>query len=349
MAADTPPSRLVGQPGPEEDSSSDEALPPLFEDGTAGQEFREAEYGTRRLHSECGWSVIERRRPDGVIARWLSQEGAISLDQTRVELRCHSDGEEPSFVRDRLNSVHHQADSLLLALLLSGDRGAPSPPRVCILGGGGMALPMALLAALPSLEAAVVERDATATRLARRYFGAGREDRLQVIEADALAYVSDGHVPKDTAALFVDIDFLRDAPAPPAALTSADFWRGIWGALRPRGLVALNAIGATPEVVDAVAVAAMDGAGAEIDGLAAGALEPSAALEKSWSAFVPRPSTLVIGREGHLRLLAGPPEALEEALDAAPWARQLASGVLRDLASGVGQAGRWRRIGRSGR
>lgn len=352
-----------------DESISDEELPPLFEDDA--KDLQPTEYGTKRLHSECGWSVIERRRPNGLVARWLVQETALSLDQTRVELRLgDEDGDEPCFVRDRLNSLFHQASALALAMALSGDSSPSALPRICVLGGGGMALPMALLTALPSLEATVVERDAAATRLARRFFGAGTltqgsQERLQVIEADALSFIVKGLVPQDTSMLSVDIDFLRGAPEPPAELMSTEFWAAAWRAVHHRGLVCINAIGASPALVDTLAHAALAGAGfgtssligawdgagslvgagSRAHGLVAGALEPAGSAERStWSPFVPRPSALVIGHQELLRPLAGPHAGLEVLLERQPWVRPLARDILRDLAAGDGQSGRWRWI-----
>ncbi|CAJ1358390.1 unnamed protein product, partial [Effrenium voratum] len=192
----------------------------LFEDVEAEVRFAPM---PRTLAFQDGWSVIEAELPQEGAARWMTCEGAFSLDQTRVHLRS-----DQSFRRDQLRAASHQVMALAVALACRPGE----PCSVVVLGGGGMALPMALLAnASAQLSLQVVELHAAVIDFARRFFGASHE-RLGVHQADALQWVLGGQM-ASCDVLLVDIDFLRgeggdDGGEEDGVFTSREFWDAVW-------------------------------------------------------------------------------------------------------------------------
>jgi len=310
------------------------------------------------------------RKPAGVVARWITCGGlSAALDQTRVEYLADDDTDpassSPRFLRDRLNAGSHQVMALTVALLLARlpKRGAET---VCILGGGGLALPLALLAQEPALKVQVVELETDAIELAKEYFGAKHEPRLSLVAGDALEFVISKQVWPNTLSLAIDIDFLRGCPPPPLFL-SAEFWCSAWEAVglgipdATAGIISLNAIGADEEGLNAVASTALRHAHSrslkEVDRkveLAAAVLEPQGdKVRSTWTAFVPRPSILLIGPRDLLGMLdeghssssssvSSSVSSLETALSKAPWAKSLSGPFLRDLEQGSGLLARFR-------
>lgn len=336
----------VGSPGafmnecPGGGESSGDDLPPLFEsdDDVAPTPVPSPAH----LHCCSAWSVVESpTRVDGTRERWLVQKNNTSLDQTRVRMVQHE--REWRFVRDRLSSLHSQVGVLGLALSLTTPDQPPRAPVVVILGGGGMAMPMCVVHAHETAEVVVVEQDPIAIDLARRFFGAVHA-RLRIVEGDAFDFVLSGRS-TDVAVLIIDIDFMNGEP--PSVFVSAIFWDRLFAAVREAGVVVVNTIGASPERVDSLAKLALSSQ-THHDGLVAGCFEPAHDSERGdrWTSFVPRPSTLVFGREVLLELFrrAGSVDwtlkldtGLEQLL-------RLASPLLEGLASNRGLAGRWRKI-----
>lgn len=331
------------------DDTDEAGLPPLFDDSPSVPASLEQ---TRLLFQGDGWSVNERRycpSEDGSVrlARWLTQSrpGAMSLDQTRVELYVPSAGAEAAFVRDKLNARSSQFCALVAGLVRCDD-------LVLVLGAGGMALPMALLAADEALRVVALELDAAAIELAARFFGAAHGacgGRLTVLQGDALASVISGtwqpEVGSVARCMYVDIDFLRGGQPPPAFLSEA-FWRAAWAALAIGGAIVVNTIGGSEQDVDRLARLALNHSPEDV---CAAALEPgSDAARSTWTAFVPRPSMLVLGPIGVVAALEDDAKVKAmmqgESCLLPSWASQLGQGVLQDLEGSQGQLLQIRRI-----
>mmetsp|Transcript_11716 Transcript_11716/g.26137 ORF Transcript_11716/g.26137 Transcript_11716/m.26137 type:complete len:361 (-) Transcript_11716:70-1152(-) len=301
---------------------------------------------TRTLHREGGWSVTERRK-GGVMTRWLVHEDAPSLDQSRVELSYDEGQGREVFNRRKLTALHLQAMAMVAALVPDGPPGGL--PRICVLGGGGMVLPMALVEAHEELEVLVLEQDGIAINLAQRFFGLPSEPagRLRVKEADGLAFITDGRL-SGANALLIDVDFLRTSP--PAAFLSPDLWRSAWRSLGTGGVIVLNALGASDQRLESLAELITSEYQGRRSELAVGVLEPSAELDKSasWTPFRPRPGLLVLGPLEHIGVLRGGDD-LESAMNGrAHWAAALAAQAVRELLAGIGLLAKWRPIAPSG-
>ena len=119
-------------------ADSEEDLPALFEESVIS-----LTPPPKTLASRSGWKVVEESLHDGGAMRWMVCEQDYSLDQTRVRLvpRCN---DQMDFQRNHLRASSHQIMALVVAYGLRQSF-EPKGRAVCILGGGGMALPMALL------------------------------------------------------------------------------------------------------------------------------------------------------------------------------------------------------------
>ena len=140
------------------DSDDADVLPALFDSEPAAWSA-----GPRTLAKRSGWSVVEETVKD-VKFRWMVSEKDYSLDQTRVQLWTSGSDDSLAtwhFQRNHLRAASHQIMALVVAM---GCRVHSCP--VWLLGGGGMALPMALLAQtvgpVQHLRIHVVELDAVA-------------------------------------------------------------------------------------------------------------------------------------------------------------------------------------------
>lgn len=208
-----------------------------------------------------------------------------------------------------MNGSFTQAAALLAALAVAGDDAKSQQAAAWIIGGAGMALPMALATAVPSAAVHCVELDAVAIDLAHRFFGvpvAGEAGGIAVQQGDGLALLMDGGLPEDAVSLLaVDIDLLREGGVGPGPVFGPALWRRALRCLRPGGgVVCLNAIGAASEGLQALASLVL-GVAKELGvSLVAGCLLPAGgSYERCWSPWRPRPCTLFFGPPAVLRPL----------------------------------------------
>ena len=135
-----------------EDGDSDsDTLPPLFDADPL--QFSTAPQ-PQTLARRDGWSVIEQASQDGGCMRWMVCDTALSLDQTRVELTPPDPQGQRQFVRNSLRATSHQIMALAVAVALNS---SSDSQVLCVLGGGGMALPMVLVTHVHSAWVHVVE------------------------------------------------------------------------------------------------------------------------------------------------------------------------------------------------
>lgn len=307
----------------------------------------------KTLFASERWTVLEKLSSTGCRVRVLVQQGFVALDQTRVEI-----DDDGAFRRDRLFAFSHQVQTLALAAAWhrwsTADR---ERAHVTVLGGGGLAFPMALLAALPrQAHMTVVELDGEVIDCCRKFFGCTPEEdagRLTLLEADAFAFVLEGGLPPACSAVVLDMDIMRWDGGYAAAL-SPDFWVAVWKALGCQGIICVNTIGGSAEQLSELAAAMLLHAPACME-MVAGSVEPSADCEEAWSSFRPRPSVLVLAPGHILRLFdeaglhsfpalssvaAGDTEDAAGAATTAALVR-LAADVAQQLADGQGLAGAW--------
>ena len=130
-----------------------EVLPPLFNDEVPQLSMVPR---PKTLERRDGWSVVEEETADGGALRWIVSDAALSLDQTRVQLTAPDLKGERHFCRDSLRAASHQVMVLALGLALDSTSECLRH-SLCVLGGGGMALPMVLVTHLQSVWVHVVE------------------------------------------------------------------------------------------------------------------------------------------------------------------------------------------------
>lgn len=114
-----------------------------------------------------------------------------------------------------------------------------APRRALCLGLGVGALPRLLRAMWPGLAVDVVEIDPAVIAAAERYFGLRSGDGLSVIPADAAEFVRRPPPGPAYDAILLDC---YDACRIPAALTTADFVRGLLALAAPGGVVVANVV-----------------------------------------------------------------------------------------------------------
>lgn len=249
------------------------------------------------LANEHGWKVVEESLPDGCAMRWMVCEESFSLDQTRVKLGPPDASGHRAVHFTQLRATSHQLMALLAAL-------APSMSAVVVLGGGGMALPIAMLAAGYAGRVHVVELHPKVIEFAQRFFGA-EHPRLIVHQADALEMVASGELGKldcKLSTFLVDVDFMR-FPEVPELFISHRFWRETWALLCPDGAVAVNVIGcdrsASLHSLVTVATACAPGP------VGALLVEPEDAEHRTWTLMMPRAGVLILGPREQLQFGTG--------------------------------------------
>ena len=143
-----------------------EELPSLFED-------RDLRFSSAPQPQTCessnGWSVVEEPTDDGGALRWMVCKSALSLDQTRVQLTPPDSQGHRQFIRNSLRAVSHQIMALHMFLAMDASAGS-GRHSFCVMGGGGMALPMALVTHVQSAYMHVVELSDEATQTIQDVF-----------------------------------------------------------------------------------------------------------------------------------------------------------------------------------
>lgn len=114
----------------------------------------------------------------------------------------------------------------------------PDPKRVLIIGLGGGTLPMTLRQLFPDLEIDVVELDPAVTRVAEKFFGFKRDERLRVSEEDGRVFVKKA-IRAGTKYDIVMLDAFEDEYIP-EHLSTKEFLLEVKSTLTPDGVVAAN-------------------------------------------------------------------------------------------------------------
>lgn len=113
------------------------------------------------------------------------------------------------------------------------------PTNVLILGGGMFTLPMGLAYALPNTTVDVVEIDEALTAVARDYFNLQSQTNLNIINDDALAFLTNNTVQYD----MIIVDAYRHASAEPT-LGELSALQDLSRTLTTHGILAANVIAA---------------------------------------------------------------------------------------------------------
>jgi spermidine synthase len=114
----------------------------------------------------------------------------------------------------------------------------PDPKRVLIIGLGGGTLPMTLRQLFPDLEIDVVELDPAVTRVAEKFFGFKRDERMRVSEEDGRVFVKKA-IRAGTKYDIVMLDAFEDEYIP-EHLSTKEFLLEVKSTLTPDGVVAAN-------------------------------------------------------------------------------------------------------------
>jgi predicted membrane-bound spermidine synthase len=109
--------------------------------------------------------------------------------------------------------------------------------RLLFIGGGGYTLPRLVDHLHESAEVDVVEIDPAVTRVARRFFGVGREAAIRTVNEDARWFAMRGGEPYD--AIFIDA--FNDLSVP-YHLTTREFTAQLHRLLAPDGALVVNVI-----------------------------------------------------------------------------------------------------------
>lgn len=109
--------------------------------------------------------------------------------------------------------------------------------RLLFIGGGGYTLPRLVDAVHESAQVDVVEIDPAVTRVARRFFGVGRDAAIRTFNEDARWFAMRGGEPYDV----IFIDAFNDLSVP-YHLTTRELTARLHGLLTPEGALVVNVI-----------------------------------------------------------------------------------------------------------
>jgi len=109
--------------------------------------------------------------------------------------------------------------------------------RLLFIGGGGYTLPRLVDHLHESAEVDVVEIDPAVTRVARRFFGVGRDAAIRTVNEDARWFAMRGGEPYDV----IFIDAFNDLSVP-YHLTTREFTQQLHRLLTPQGALVVNVI-----------------------------------------------------------------------------------------------------------
>lgn len=202
----------------------------------------------RTLDERHGLWVIEQRRNDGTIYRWMcsiQREVGGLLAETVV--RCSTgrnitrSGGVTRFDRDLLMPQYHAAMVAGLELHLGSLR------RILLLGVGGGALAMFLQHTYgPGLSLTCVESNRAAIDLGRAYFGLASSRSLRLVVGSAESFLQSCTDVFD--AILVDTteqerNLRCSLSAPHHAICQRRAMRKLFGRLAARGVLVINALG----------------------------------------------------------------------------------------------------------
>lgn len=169
----------------------------------------------RKIHRNVANESVEVSEVDGVRSLYIGS----STIQSSMRLKAPYD----------LELAYSRG--MMLFLLF-----APQIKQILILGLGGGSLPKFMHYYLPELNIRVVELNPQVIGIAHNHFYLPENDeRLQVIEGDAVAYVEQN--PETTEMLMLD---LFDGNGIPPNMYSQDFFDTCKGAIKSDGMLAVN-------------------------------------------------------------------------------------------------------------
>jgi spermidine synthase len=116
----------------------------------------------------------------------------------------------------------------------------PGLERAAFLGGGAFGMPEALLDALPRAEADVLEIDPQVIQVGRQFFRVDRFPRMHPIAEDARRWLQRSERTYD----FIVGDAYRGVHSIPPHLATVEFFELVKSRLSPRGVYAMNVLGA---------------------------------------------------------------------------------------------------------
>jgi spermidine synthase len=116
----------------------------------------------------------------------------------------------------------------------------PDLRRAAFLGGGAFGMPEALLDALPDAEADVLEIDPAVIGVGRRFFRVDRYPRMHPMAEDARRWLQKSERTYD----FIVGDAYHGVHSIPPHLTTVEFFELVKHRLSPRGVYAMNVVGA---------------------------------------------------------------------------------------------------------
>lgn len=149
------------------------------------------------------------------------RRSAVSDRQTCIKLS------DPDYL------VFSYTRMMLGALLLK-----PDPQRILIIGLGGGTLPTAMRNHLPNAEIDTVEIDPAVTRVAEKFFGFRRDEKLRVHEEDGRVFVKKALL-NGAHYDIVMLDAFEDEYIP-EHLTTREFLTEVKSLLTPGGVVVAN-------------------------------------------------------------------------------------------------------------
>ena len=203
--------------------------------GAISRSFAEAGTGGRRI-------VFEKDSPYSYIR--VTDEGETTGNEMTLRLDALIHNRIDPARPDALLYEYERIFEALTRAYLASAPSATEAFSTLTLGGGGFTLPAYLERHYPAARHTVVEIDLEVVSTARRYFGLPRESGLQIVVADARAFVraqSDPGAPTHGGFDIIYCDAFN-AFSVPSHLTTREFTRAIAGLLAPGGLYLINCI-----------------------------------------------------------------------------------------------------------
>lgn len=146
---------------------------------------------------------------------------------------------------DPLNLLGVYTQAMVLALAW-----VPRPRRLYMLGFGGGRIPMVLRHHLPDLAVDGCELDPAILDIARDYFGAVFDERMNVVAGDGREHLD--NMPDGTAYDVVLVDCYAGGGHHPLELATPEFYELCKSRLSPAGVVATNLVGSDPRCAEKI-------------------------------------------------------------------------------------------------